>query len=96
MYFYNHRSRVLTEAYIYSAPTLKRISYWIDVIERLACRNEIKFTESVEMFLQLDGSDDGCSYYLVDHSTQSEFWLQDYSSEELNLPPSLTLSQLSE
>lgn len=97
MYFYNKHSRVLTEAYIYSVPTLKRISYWIKVIEGLARSCEIKLLDSVEIFLGLDGSEnDECCYYLIDHSTQSEFWLQDYSSEELDLPPSLSLTQLSE
>ena len=45
---------------------------------------------------QLEEEDDGCSYYLIDHNTQTEFWLLDYSSEELNMPASLSLSQLSE
>ena len=96
MYFYNEESRIVTEAYIYSASTLKRISYWIEVIESLARTREIKLLDTVELFLQLEEEDDGCSYYLIDHNTQTEFWLLDYSSEELNMPASLSLSQLRE
>ena len=96
LYFYNEEFRIVTEAYIYSASTLKRISYWIEVIESLARTREIKLLDTVELFLQLEEEDDGCSYYLIDHNTQTEFWLLDYSSEELNMPASLSLSQLSE
>ena len=96
LYFYNEEYHVVTEAYIHSDSTLKRISYWIEVIESLARAREIKLLDTVELFLQLEEEDDGCSYYLIDHVTQTEFWLLDYSSEELNMPASLSLSQLSE
>lgn len=96
LYFhFESTAHFVTEAYIYSPGTLKQIIRWMLAIEDLARSMGTNLSPSIEIFLQLDEDDeDRCSYYLVDHSSCSVFWLHETSSETLGIPGSTSYSHL--
>lgn len=65
-------------------------------IEKKAEAMQIPITESIEIMVQLDQEDEGaCGYYMVDHACGSIFWLDEVSSEKLNIhPPPVSESNL--
>jgi len=65
--------------------TLSRIGFWVKFVEGLLLDQEIKISEDMELFLELSGDND-CVYYLVDFKSQTSFWLESVSSDELGLP----------
>ncbi|KAF8889704.1 hypothetical protein BD779DRAFT_1671802 [Infundibulicybe gibba] len=46
----------------------------------------------IELFIRIDGED--CTYYLVDHATRTEFWLDAYDTDDLNIAPVASRSHL--
>lgn len=48
----------------------------------------------VELFIQLEGS--GCAYYFVDHFSRTEFWLDQFDTDEVGLPHVASEEHLSE
>jgi hypothetical protein len=94
---YFHRNsalQVVTEANIYCTETRGKISNWAKQIEDTLLQKGVPLSNSVELFLQFDGSD--CAYYLVDHATRTEFWLDDLETEHLNILPVVSISHLSQ
>ncbi|KAJ7513100.1 hypothetical protein B0H11DRAFT_1948656 [Mycena galericulata] len=93
LYFARQGSlRVVTEAYLYHAETLKNVCLWIDYIQNLFLGKSTSVPEETELFIKLE--EDGCAYYFVDHSTRTQFWLENSSTEQLGLPAVISTSQL--
>ncbi|KAF8206670.1 hypothetical protein K438DRAFT_1816255 [Mycena galopus ATCC 62051] len=93
LYFCHHGSlRVVTEAYLYRPETLDKVTRWIKRIEDVIAAKNIPVSEELELFIKIENED--CVYYLVDHSTHAESWLEDIDTERLNLPPVVSVSQL--
>ncbi|KZT25700.1 hypothetical protein NEOLEDRAFT_1133215 [Neolentinus lepideus HHB14362 ss-1] len=76
--------RVVTEERLHVQEVLDKICKWIIYFAELLKEREIQGIDSVELYLEL--SSEGCLYYLVDHSSRREFWLEDVSTEALGLP----------
>ena len=94
-YFYHREARFVTEANIYDSGKSKRIHYWMAVTSKLAEAQDIILTSSIEVVLQLDeDSENTCGYYLADHDSATIFWLQEVSSEDLDIPDSVSTYQL--
>lgn len=94
LYFYHSQLRFVTETNIYDAEKLKRLSHWMAAAGKLADAQDFMITNSIEVMLQLDDNDDSCGYYVVDHDNRTVFWLQDVSSEDLDIPASVSMTQL--
>ncbi|KAJ7655927.1 hypothetical protein B0H17DRAFT_1185971 [Mycena rosella] len=93
LYFYRDGPlRVVTEAYLYRTETHKNMCFWIDRIQEILASTETAVSRDIELFIKLEG--DNCAYYFVDHATRTQFWLECSSTEELGLPPVISISQL--
>ena len=67
----------------------------IQAIQALLLELDQKLPTYAELFLQLDESDvNSCGYYFVDHATQTEFWLKNVSTDDVDIPESVSESQL--
>ncbi|EPQ52246.1 hypothetical protein GLOTRDRAFT_80492 [Gloeophyllum trabeum ATCC 11539] len=76
--------RVVTEERLNIPEVRDKICKWAMYFGELMKEREIQTVDSVELYLEL--SHEGCSYYLVDHRTRTEFWLEELSTEALDLP----------
>jgi hypothetical protein len=50
---------------------------------------------TTELFLEPSDDLESCGYYVVDHSTHSEFWLDQVSTEFLDFGRVVSISSLS-
>ncbi len=61
----------------------------MEVVEKSAEDNNIKFTPSMEICLELvdsvDGDFDWCQYYIADHTTCTIFWLEEVNSYKVGV-----------
>lgn len=85
--------QVVTEAYLYRPETLAKVTCWVKRIEDLMSNKKIPISNQLELFIKIEEED--CAYYFVDHSTHAESWLEDTNTDDLGLPPVVSLSQLS-
>ncbi|TDL18681.1 hypothetical protein BD410DRAFT_491692 [Rickenella mellea] len=84
LYFYNRTTRIVTEANVHDVSTLERICRWSLVLYHMVRIEQFNLPPRFEIFLELEEGDcDACNYYLVDHDSQTEFWLQDVNSDEV-------------
>lgn len=96
LYFYrNIELRVVTEAYLYRPEVMAKIASWTTMVQEALNIKGIKFTGAIELFLEPREDMESCGYYLVDHSTRSEFWIDQVSTELLGLPQVVSMSHLS-
>lgn len=80
---------------MYRSETMERISYWSKMIEDLLFQRDLPISDEVELFLQLDNEANSCAYYLIDHSSRTQFWIDELPTDVLNLPPVVSNSHLS-
>ncbi|KAJ7662459.1 hypothetical protein B0H17DRAFT_1020131 [Mycena rosella] len=93
LYFYRDGSlRVVTEAYLYRTETVENVCLWIDRIQEILCSTNTAVSRDIELFIKLE--DDDCAYYFIDHANRTQFWLETSGTEELGLPPVISISQL--
>jgi hypothetical protein len=93
LYFYRRSApRIVTEAYIYNLDIMAKVSSWSRLIEELIAEKNIVLSDDVELFLQIE--EDDCAYYLVDHATRTEFWLDELSTDDINIPGVVSTSHL--
>ncbi|KAH8113927.1 hypothetical protein DFH11DRAFT_1727441 [Phellopilus nigrolimitatus] len=94
-YFYHSKGHIVTEANIYDEEQFRCISCSMEAVDKLAHTQNIKISNSVEIFLQLDEDDQyTCGYYLVEHASHTVFWLHETTSEDIGVPDSASFSQL--
>ena len=77
MYFYcNSTPRIVTDADIYRPGMRERIDSWAKLVEERCSNKLIPLSTDVEVLLQLDDSKpDHCGYYIIDHGTRTQFWI---------------------
>ncbi|KAF7424488.1 hypothetical protein PC9H_009795 [Pleurotus ostreatus] len=84
LYFCRHSTPVIvTEAYLYNSENMRRVATWLTLIEALCEERQVVIHSGVELFLQLEES--GCAYYFVDHLSRTEFWLDQFDTNEIGL-----------
>ncbi|KAF7426193.1 hypothetical protein PC9H_008560 [Pleurotus ostreatus] len=85
LYFCRHSTPVIvTEAYLYNSENMQKMSFWLKWIEVLCEERQIAIHPGVELFIQLEES--GCAYYFVDHLSRTEFWLDQFDTDDMGLP----------
>ncbi|KAF4583377.1 WW domain-containing protein [Pleurotus pulmonarius] len=85
LYFCRHSTPVIvTEAYLYNSENMQKVFFWLKCIEALCEERQIVVHPGIELFIQLEES--GCAYYFVDHLSKTEFWLDQFDTDEMGLP----------
>ncbi len=84
----------MTEAYLYNSENMRKLSFWLTMIEALCEERQIVIHSGVELFIQLE--EFGCAYYFVDHFSRTEFWLDEADTNEIGLPQVASEEHLSE
>lgn len=72
---------------------MAKVNFWSKSIEDILAQRSATVSDDLELFIQIEGDD--CAYYFVDHSTRTEFWLEAFSTEDLNMFPVVSPSHLS-
>jgi hypothetical protein len=94
-YFYRSAGlRVVTEAFIYRPEIMDKISSWADRVEDALKIKGITPSATTELFLEPYEGLESCGYYLVNHATHSEFWIDQVSTEVLDLGRVVSMSHL--
>lgn len=79
--------RIVTSSNIQDSEVLAQVEAWMKVLEKSAEDSSIKFSPSMEIFLELmdsvDGDFDWCEYYIADHTTCTIFWLEEINSYKI-------------
>ncbi|KZP15299.1 hypothetical protein FIBSPDRAFT_750552, partial [Athelia psychrophila] len=85
----------VTDADIYNAAILAKVNAWTKVLESALRATGVDLTSpSIELFLEPCEDLTTCGYYLVDHGTRSEFWVNQITSELLDLGQVVSTSHL--
>lgn len=74
---------VVTEANVHIQETESRVGGWIKFIDDIISHHQITIPTLSELFIELDGS--YCTYYFVNHETRRLFWLEQISTELLDM-----------
>jgi hypothetical protein len=64
---------------------MDKISSWASSAEDAIKMKGITPTATMELFLEPDEGLESCGYYFVDHSTRTEFWHEEVSTESIDL-----------
>jgi hypothetical protein len=83
----------VTEAYLYNPDIMAKINSYIKIIEELLVEKEIVLSDDVELFIQV--GDDDFTYYFVDHTTRTQFWLDEFDTDDLGLSSVVSATHLS-
>ncbi|KAF8531142.1 hypothetical protein JB92DRAFT_2853692 [Gautieria morchelliformis] len=94
IYYYHARKRVVTEANLKSPSVLDRINFWLKEFDLLLEKSCLELPTAYELALELDIEEEGCSYYLVDHDSQTTFYLDGTDTTCLDLPDVCSMDHL--
>lgn len=85
--------QTVTESWIYTPEIASEAEKWIEYITFKVKEKKNGLT-NLEIYIRIDDILD-CLYYVVDKQEQTIFWVDDYSTEDLGLPPVVSPSHLS-
>lgn len=80
---------------MYRPEIMDKISAWANGIEEAFRIKGITLSATIELFLEPREDLESCGYYFVDHATRSEFWIDQVSTDILDLEPVVSISHLS-
>jgi hypothetical protein len=80
-------NRVVTEAFLHNRLIFSQIQFWVNSFLQLVAQQQVQLPATCELYLQLKDEGQACEYYLIDHAIRSIFWIDDGTTEELQLPP---------
>jgi hypothetical protein len=75
----------VTEANLHSEETERGVDSWLTFIDNIISQQQIAVPPSSELFIELDESLSSCAYYFVNQDTRRLFWLEQMSTEQLNM-----------
>jgi hypothetical protein len=76
---------VVTEANVHREETEEEVLGWLKCIDDFISQQDIAMPPLSELFIELDESESTCSYYFVNHDTRRLFWLEQISTELLDM-----------
>ena len=79
---------------MYQPEIMDKISSWASSVEDTLRNRHIQVSPTLELLLEPYPGLKYCGYYLIDHSTRSEFWPDKVSTEILDLRDVLSKSHL--
>jgi len=74
---------VVTEANVHIQDTASQVDGWIKFIDDIISHHQITIPTLSELFIELDGP--YCTYYFVNHEARRLFWLEQTSTELLDM-----------
>lgn len=77
---------IVTDAPIGDAATLEKVNAGIDKFCVAISSRASKLPKNTELYICANRDDYACSYYLVDHDAQVEFWLEDVDMSTIGVP----------
>ncbi|KIM86756.1 hypothetical protein PILCRDRAFT_815998 [Piloderma croceum F 1598] len=86
--------RVVTEAYLYHPEIMNKVSFWTSSLETAFQKKGMKLPTTTELFLEPRDDMESCGYYLVDHATRTEFWINPVSTASLGVGRVTSISHL--
>jgi hypothetical protein len=97
VYFYHAAEpRVVTDAWISCSSKLSLIMSAMDEFQQLLKEKNAHLEPSMELALEIGSDGASVYYYIVDHATCRQFWLDPLSTDELGLAGVVSPSHLSE
>lgn len=100
-YYVNAFINVVTDTAIHSAHLYDCVLRGIRECNDLAKQAQITLPQQSELFIQVPDGETvsekncSCNYYLVDHDTQTEFWLHSIEPRDMGIVHVSSESQLS-
>ncbi|KAJ8585383.1 hypothetical protein M405DRAFT_825154, partial [Rhizopogon salebrosus TDB-379] len=76
---------VVTEANVHREETEEEVLGWLKCIDDFISQQDIAMPPLSELFIELDESESTCSYYFINHDTRRLFWLEQISTELLDM-----------
>lgn len=85
---------VVTDAPLHKQDIREKIHASVEKIHILVEHLGFKLPADCELYIKPCSTSDKVSYYFVDHDSQTEFWLQNVDSEELDIPDVSSIEHL--
>ncbi|KAL6309944.1 hypothetical protein BKA93DRAFT_756917 [Sparassis latifolia] len=85
---------VVTDTPLHDPELCSKLTSSIEVFHYNVKNLDLTLPSDCELYVHVDSTHDGCSYYLVDHDCQTIFWLQTMDSDTLGLPEVSSISHL--
>jgi len=83
---------------MYNPQIANKMQYAVKSMEDELAKRSLSFSNSVELFLQLsefgEDDDDEWSYYFIDHSSRTQFWIDHIAADVLDVPAVASPSHL--
>ncbi|KAG8719955.1 hypothetical protein FRC08_001556 [Ceratobasidium sp. 394] len=86
VHFRNSALRLVTEVFIQLPWIFERLMHWYQTIAPFLESLEVEFDLYLDIEETRGGSMGHCSYYLVNYTQHSVFWLRDVSTSSIGLP----------
>jgi len=93
VYYVNTGSKVVTDSPIFEVGIYQKICAAIQVV-LFNLKDMESLPTDYEIYLRASSDSVKCCYYMVDHNSCMEFWLQDHPSSELKLTAAVSVSHL--
>jgi len=76
---------VVTEANLNNQDIENGVHSWLKSIQDIISTHQVTVPPSSELFIELDDSLSSCAYYFVNHHTRQLFWLEQTTTELLDM-----------
>ena len=93
-YFVNSLINVITDSNIRKPDVYATLMEGISVVQGLATSAQATLSAATELYIRAD-EPKTCHYYLVNHDTQAEFWLNENEFDELGFCRVVSMAHLS-
>ena len=85
---------VVTEADVVDPGVAEQIENWRTLILARATEENIRLSESSDLFLEVEPNSGDCNYWFADHAQRSIFWLHSVDTQAVGLPNSCSKAHL--
>ncbi|KAJ3555241.1 hypothetical protein NM688_g2688 [Phlebia brevispora] len=82
--------KVITSADMEDSTIQENIGTCIGAVHKMLSEQNLKLSDSTELYLELDEEAESGRYYLVDHATRTLFWLESVETDELGIPKTVS------
>jgi hypothetical protein len=90
------RISVVTEAHVTDPGVAEQLEACLAMIRVLAAKEDIRLTETTDLFVEIDQNSRRCSYWFADHAHRTIFWLRRVDTKPVGLPDSYSKRHLRE
>ncbi|OCH93307.1 hypothetical protein OBBRIDRAFT_790337 [Obba rivulosa] len=89
VYYVNTSSEItiVTDTPIYDPAALRKLEEGVSLVCVSMSTSQTVMPNIVELYIYAEPDAEECKYYLIDHESQTEFWLDDVEMSSLYMPP---------